>query len=67
MYIYFNGVKARLSRRTIVAISTVNPATGEEVRTFEALSEAEVDEKIQRAADWITNRWPFVGGSNEPA
>ncbi len=34
-----------------MAISTVNPATGEEVRTFEALSEAEVDEKIQRAAD----------------
>jgi succinate-semialdehyde dehydrogenase / glutarate-semialdehyde dehydrogenase len=51
VYIYFNGVKDRLSRRTIVAISTVNPATGEEVRTFEALREAEVDEKIQRAAD----------------
>jgi succinate-semialdehyde dehydrogenase / glutarate-semialdehyde dehydrogenase len=51
VYIYFNGAKDRLSRRTIVAISTVNPATGEEVRTFEALSEAEVDEKIQRAAD----------------
>ncbi len=34
-----------------MAISTVNPATGEEVRTFEALSETEVDEKIQRAAD----------------
>jgi succinate-semialdehyde dehydrogenase / glutarate-semialdehyde dehydrogenase len=51
VYIYFNGAKDRLSRRSIVAISTVNPATGEEVRTFEALSEAEVDEKIQRAAD----------------
>jgi succinate-semialdehyde dehydrogenase / glutarate-semialdehyde dehydrogenase len=51
VYIYFNGVKDPLSRRSIVAISTVNPATGEEVRTFEALSEAEVDEKIQRAAD----------------
>jgi len=51
VYIYFNGAKDRLSRRSIVAISTVNPATGEEVRTFEPLSEAEVDEKIQRAAD----------------
>jgi succinate-semialdehyde dehydrogenase / glutarate-semialdehyde dehydrogenase len=51
VYIYFNGAKDPLSRRSIVAISTVNPATGEEVRTFEALSEAEVDEKIQRAAD----------------
>jgi succinate-semialdehyde dehydrogenase/glutarate-semialdehyde dehydrogenase len=34
-----------------VAISTVNPATGEEVTTFEALTEEEIDQKIQRAAD----------------
>jgi succinate-semialdehyde dehydrogenase/glutarate-semialdehyde dehydrogenase len=34
-----------------VAISTINPATGEEVRSFEALAEGEIDEKIQRAAD----------------
>jgi succinate-semialdehyde dehydrogenase/glutarate-semialdehyde dehydrogenase len=34
-----------------VAISTVNPATGEEVRTFEALAEGEIDQKIQHAAD----------------
>jgi succinate-semialdehyde dehydrogenase / glutarate-semialdehyde dehydrogenase len=34
-----------------VAISTVNPTTGEEIKTFEALSEGEIDEKIQRAAD----------------
>ena len=34
-----------------MAISTVNPATGEEVRSFEALTEGEIDEKIQRAAD----------------
>jgi succinate-semialdehyde dehydrogenase/glutarate-semialdehyde dehydrogenase len=40
-----------LSRRTIVAITTVNPATGEEVRTFEALTEEEIDEKIQRSVD----------------
>jgi succinate-semialdehyde dehydrogenase/glutarate-semialdehyde dehydrogenase len=34
-----------------MTISTVNPATGEEVKTFEALSEGKIDEKIQRAAD----------------
>jgi succinate-semialdehyde dehydrogenase / glutarate-semialdehyde dehydrogenase len=34
-----------------VAISTVNPATGEEIRTFEALTEGEIDEKIQRSVD----------------
>ena len=34
-----------------MAISTVNPATGEQIKTFEALSEDEIDEKIQRAAD----------------
>ena len=34
-----------------MAISTVNPATGEEVKTFEELTEEQVDEKIQRAAD----------------
>ena len=34
-----------------MAISTVNPATGEEVKTFEELTEGEIDEKIQRAAD----------------
>jgi succinate-semialdehyde dehydrogenase / glutarate-semialdehyde dehydrogenase len=34
-----------------VAISTVNPATGEEVRSFEALTEAEIDKKVQRAVD----------------
>ena len=34
-----------------MAISTVNPATGEEIRTFEALSEEEIDEKIQRSVD----------------
>jgi succinate-semialdehyde dehydrogenase/glutarate-semialdehyde dehydrogenase len=34
-----------------VAISTVNPATGEEVRSFEALTAGEIDEKIQHAVD----------------
>src|SRR5215216_851209 len=50
VYIYPKGLRAFV-RRTIVAISTVNPATGEEVSTFEELTEGEIDEKIQRALD----------------
>ena len=34
-----------------MAISTVNPTTGEEIKTFEALSDEEIDRKIQRAAE----------------
>jgi succinate-semialdehyde dehydrogenase / glutarate-semialdehyde dehydrogenase len=34
-----------------VAISTVNPATGEEVKTFDELSDEEINRKIQLAAD----------------
>src|SRR4051812_15231475 len=44
-----------LGRRTPLgrhmAIRTKNPATGEVVKTFEALSEAEIDQKVQRAAE----------------
>jgi succinate-semialdehyde dehydrogenase / glutarate-semialdehyde dehydrogenase len=32
-------------------IATINPATGETLRTFEALTAAQVQEKLQRAAD----------------
>jgi succinate-semialdehyde dehydrogenase/glutarate-semialdehyde dehydrogenase len=32
-----------------MAISTVNPATGEEVESFEPLTEEQIDEKIRRA------------------
>jgi succinate-semialdehyde dehydrogenase/glutarate-semialdehyde dehydrogenase len=32
-------------------IASVNPATGETIKTFEPLSEAQIDEKLQRAAD----------------
>ena len=39
-----------------MAISTVNPATGEEIKTFEALTDEQIDEKIGRAyqtfLDW---------------
>ncbi len=34
-----------------MAISTVNPATGEEVKTFDELSDEEIDRKLQLAAD----------------
>jgi succinate-semialdehyde dehydrogenase / glutarate-semialdehyde dehydrogenase len=50
VYIYFNGAKKAYKEDT-VAISTVNPATGEEIKTFEELTEGEIDGKIQRAFD----------------
>ena len=34
-----------------MAISTTNPATGEEVESFEELTDEQVEEKVQRAAD----------------
>ncbi|HUP46727.1 MAG TPA: NAD-dependent succinate-semialdehyde dehydrogenase [Thermoanaerobaculia bacterium] len=34
-----------------MSIATVNPATGETIRTFEALTDAQIEEKLQRAAD----------------
>src|SRR4028118_257431 len=50
-YIYFPEVGGDLSRRAPVAISTVNPATGEELETFEALGEEGIERKLQLAAD----------------
>src|SRR5256886_1580455 len=37
--------------RTEMAIATVNPATGEVVKTFESLSDAQIEVKLQKAAD----------------
>ena len=34
-----------------MAISTVNPATGEEIKTFDALGEGEIDLYMQLAAE----------------
>jgi succinate-semialdehyde dehydrogenase / glutarate-semialdehyde dehydrogenase len=34
-----------------MAIATVNPATGETIKTFDALSDSEIEDKLQRAAD----------------
>jgi len=33
-----------------MAIATINPATGETVKTFDALSDAEIDERLERAS-----------------
>jgi len=37
-------------------IATINPATGETVRTFEALSENEVASRLERASEAF-QRW----------
>ncbi len=34
-----------------MAIATINPATGETIRTFQALTDAQVDQKIQKATE----------------
>ncbi len=34
-----------------MAIASINPATGERLQSFEPLTEAQIDEKLQRAAD----------------
>jgi succinate-semialdehyde dehydrogenase/glutarate-semialdehyde dehydrogenase len=34
-----------------MAIATINPATGETIKTFESLSDAEIDAKVARAVD----------------
>src|SRR6202162_5000554 len=34
-----------------MAIATINPTTGQTLKTFEALTDSQVDKKIQRAAE----------------
>jgi succinate-semialdehyde dehydrogenase / glutarate-semialdehyde dehydrogenase len=46
----FVRVFKRITRRGVMAIATVNPATGETLKTFEPLSDAQVEKKLQRAA-----------------
>ncbi len=45
-----------------MAIATINPATGEILKTFDPLSDSQIDEKLQRAADAFTKhqRVPFA-------
>jgi succinate-semialdehyde dehydrogenase / glutarate-semialdehyde dehydrogenase len=49
-------------RRSEMAIATINPATGETLRSFEPLSGAQIGEKLQRAADTfrLYRRTPFA-------
>jgi succinate-semialdehyde dehydrogenase/glutarate-semialdehyde dehydrogenase len=62
-YIYFLEVGGDLSRRAAVAISTVNPATGEELETFEALGEEEIERKLQLAADTSASTEDLLRGA----
>src|SRR4029077_11293479 len=49
-------------RRTEMAIATINPATGQVVKTFEALSDAQIEVKLQKAADTFSSyrKVPFA-------
>src|SRR5437870_9692790 len=38
-----------------MAIATINPATGQVVRTFEPLSDAQIEVKLQKAADTFSS------------
>src|SRR5689334_15999002 len=40
---------AALGQDTVMAIATINPATGEVIKTFQPLSDAEIESKIQLA------------------
>jgi succinate-semialdehyde dehydrogenase/glutarate-semialdehyde dehydrogenase len=45
-----------------MAIATINPATGQVVKTFEALSDAQIEVKLQKAADTFSSyrKVPFA-------
>src|SRR5258708_7376688 len=48
--------------RTEMAIATVNPATGQLVKSFEPLTDSQIEEKLQRAADTFSKyrKVPFA-------
>ncbi len=45
-----------------MAIATVNPATGQLVKSFEPLTDSQIEEKLQRAADTFSKyrKVPFA-------
>src|SRR5437660_12544003 len=48
----FDGARKRcFGGRREMAIATVNPATGQVLKTFEPLSDAQLEVKLQKAAD----------------
>jgi len=49
-----------------MAIATINPATNEVVKTFAALTEAQVDEKIDKAAKTFQSYRIVPGGCAKP-
>ena len=40
----------------IMAIATINPATGQTIKQFDALTDSQVDQKIQRATEAFLRR-----------
>jgi succinate-semialdehyde dehydrogenase/glutarate-semialdehyde dehydrogenase len=56
------GQKAGFGGRREMAIATVNPATGQVVKTFESLSDAQLEVKLQKAADTFLSyrKTPFA-------
>src|SRR5213082_3665837 len=56
-----DGAKSGIWRREM-AIATVNPATGQVVKTFESLSDAQLEVKLQKAADTFLSyrKTPFA-------
>ncbi len=44
-------ILSSIGANQIMAIATINPATGETIKKFDALTDAQVDQKIQRAAE----------------
>jgi succinate-semialdehyde dehydrogenase/glutarate-semialdehyde dehydrogenase len=49
--VWWSDQKVPLEDGFKMAIASINPASGQLLRTFEPLSDAQVDEKLQRAAD----------------
>jgi succinate-semialdehyde dehydrogenase/glutarate-semialdehyde dehydrogenase len=49
----------------MMAIASINPTTGETLKTFSALSTAQIEDKLQRAADTFRTyrRTPFADRS----
>ena len=39
-----------MERKSTIAIASINPATGETLRTFEPLADSEIEDKLARAA-----------------
>jgi succinate-semialdehyde dehydrogenase/glutarate-semialdehyde dehydrogenase len=46
-----SGAQQEFKGRREMAIATINPATGQVLKTFEALSDAQIEVKLQKAAD----------------